>query len=294
MTPALLASSIRRFASSSATRRVVLDVTSLREPSVAEFLKHWHASDGAPLLLRGVVTRWPLMGWTPSDLAAKFGDVVVPVEMTRGDADYRDAYDTSSGSYADAEHGARSFVSGHEVPLGLFVECFMRTRGREGGGDDDLRAYLAQHDLFESVPELEDACRPTPPYVGAGAMKRVWIGPANTKTPLHRDPYHNVLCQVWGRKKVICYHARDESKLYPYPSGFLKNTSRVVNVDDDRGGGGDGGANAEFPDFAAASRWEIALDPGDALFLPAQTWHHVRSLTPSLSVSYWWGESRIG
>jgi lysine-specific demethylase 8 len=170
----------------------------------------------------------------------------------------------------------------------------MRTRGREGGGDDDLRAYLAQHDLFESVPELEDACRPTPPYVGAGAMKRVWIGPANTKTPLHRDPYHNVLCQVWGRKKVICYHARDESKLYPYPSGFLKNTSRVVNVDDDGGGGGDGGANAEFPDFAAASRWEIALDPGDALFLPARTWHHVRSLTPSLSVSYWWGGSRIG
>ena len=27
---------------------------------------------------------------------------------------------------------------------------------------------------------------------------------------------------------------------------------------------------------------------GEALFMPAGTWHHVRAITPSFSVSHWW------
>ena len=105
-----------------------------------------------------------------------------------------------------------------------------------------ITAYLAQHDLLAQIPELADACSSTPSCVGldhkadggdesknenavAAAMRRVWLGPAGTVTPLHRDPYHNALCQVWGTKLVRMYRASDSPRMYPFPGGFLRNTS---------------------------------------------------------------------
>ena len=55
---------------------------------------------------------------------------------------------------------------------------------------------------------------------------------------------------------------------------------------------GDGyGRNASCPATDAAC--DVACEcvdvrAGEALFMPAGTWHHVRAITPSFSVSYWW------
>ena len=45
---------------------------------------------------------------------------------------------------------------------------------------------------------------------------------------------------------------------------------------------------ARFPRFADAVYCEAVLGPGEALFIPARTWHYVRSLTVSMSVNFWW------
>ena len=34
---------------------------------------------------------------------------------------------------------------------------------------------------------------------------------------------------------------------------------------------------------------QCVLGPGDALYIPRHAWHYVRSLSPSRSVSFWWG-----
>jgi hypothetical protein len=39
-----------------------------------------------------VLDDWPALRWTPASLAARFGDVVVPVELSVGGADYRHAH----------------------------------------------------------------------------------------------------------------------------------------------------------------------------------------------------------
>lgn len=49
------------------------------------------------------------------------------------------------------------------------------------------------------LPELADAVPFSPPFrEAAGRMhqRSVWLGPKGTQTPLHCDPYHNLLCQV--------------------------------------------------------------------------------------------------
>lgn len=181
--------------------------------------------------------------------------------------------------------------------------------------------YLAQHDLFTQIPSLKDDirvpdyCYTTPPEPSGAALRipgladtpdseeplmNAWLGPKGTKTPLHTDPYHNVLCQVVGYKYVRLYPPTETDKLYPAgidDAGIdMSNTSRVdVQKARQHGGGRDGYDRAEldrlceeFPLFADAEYEEAILAPGECLYIPLGYWHYVESLTASFSVSFWW------
>lgn len=61
--------------------------------------------------------------------------------------------------------------------------------------------YLAQHRLFDQIPELLDDII-IPDYCAFGEEgidnvdMNIWIGPAGTVSPLHFDPKNNIFCQV--------------------------------------------------------------------------------------------------
>ncbi len=57
---------------------------------------------------------------------------------------------------------------------------------------------MAQRNLFDIIPELRDGVRPPPFAVAQQRLHQLntWLGPAGTVTPLHRDPYLNLLCQA--------------------------------------------------------------------------------------------------
>lgn len=144
--------------------------------------------------------------------------------------------------------------------------------------------YLAQHQLFDQIPELKDDIR-LPDYccLGEGDEEDItvnaWFGPGGTVSPLHQDPQQNFLAQVVGSKYIRLYSPEDTGKLYPHQSQLLHNTSQVEveNPDAER-----------FPEFAKAPYLECVLQPGDVLFIPVRHWHYVRSLELSFSVSFWW------
>ena len=124
-----------------------------------------------------------------------------------------------------------------------------------------------------------------PALCAAGRLQHTnaWLGPAGTVTPLHYDSYDNVLTQVVGYKRVTLYEASQTPLLYAKAGG---------------GGGVDAQGNVSavdveapdlerHPDFARAVGRETVLGPGEGLFIPAGCWHHVRSLTPAFSISFW-------
>ncbi|KAK4049939.1 hypothetical protein OIV83_003763 [Microbotryomycetes sp. JL201] len=83
----------------------------------------------------------------------------------------------------------------------------------------DRKLYLAQHDLFKQFPDLENdlvipdlvySCPPRPTDVPnyqpvsneQGYLLNAWLGPTDTVSPAHTDPYYNCYAQVFGSKWV--------------------------------------------------------------------------------------------
>ncbi|XP_059204267.1 lysine-specific demethylase 8 [Centropristis striata] len=215
-----------------------------------------------PVILEGIIEHWPALNqhpWSIEYLRSVAGCRTVPVEV---------------GSRYTDEEWSQTLLTVNE-----FIDRYIINKdGGKGLG------YLAQHQLFDQIPELKEDIRP-PDYccLGEGDEDDItvnaWFGPRGTVSPLHQDPQQNFLAQVVGSKYIRLYSPEDTDKLYPHQSQLLHNTSQVEveNPDTER-----------FPEFAEAPYLECVLQPGDVLFIPVRHWHYVRSLELSFSVSFWW------
>lgn len=157
--------------------------------------------------------------------------------------------------------------------FGEFLKEFM------AGSNSSSSGYLAQHDLFDQIPQLRKDFL-VPDYCAISSKDPViksWIGPSNTISTMHTDDKHNLLCQVMGEKLVILASPNESENLYPY-DGLLNNTCQVDPE------------NLNFEEFPLTSNvkfLKLILKAGEILFIPKLWFHYVRSLTPSISVSFW-------
>ncbi|XP_051244046.1 lysine-specific demethylase 8 [Dicentrarchus labrax] len=215
-----------------------------------------------PVILEGIIDHWPALNehpWSIEYLRSVAGCRTVPVEV---------------GSRYTDEEWSQTLLTVNE-----FIDRYILNKEEEKGV-----GYLAQHQLFDQIPELKEDIRP-PDYCCLGEGEEddmtvnAWFGPGGTVSPLHQDPQQNFLAQVVGSKYIRLYSPDDTDKLYPHQSQLLHNTSQVEveNPDTER-----------FPEFAKAPYLECVLQPGEVLFIPVRHWHYVRSLELSFSVSFWW------
>ncbi|KAM7371858.1 hypothetical protein PAMP_009067 [Pampus punctatissimus] len=221
-----------------------------------------------PVILEGTIDHWPALNehpWSIEYLRSVAGCRTVPVEV---------------GSRYTDEEWSQTLLTVNE-----FIDRYVLNRMKidEKDGVKGV-GYLAQHQLFDQIPELKEDIR-LPDYccLGEGDEDDItvnaWIGPGGTVSPLHHDPQQNFLAQVVGSKYIRLYSPEDTDRLYPHQSQLLHNTSQVEVENPD---------TVQFPEFSKAPYLECVLQPGDVLFIPVQHWHYVRSLELSFSVSFWW------
>ncbi|XP_021707805.1 lysine-specific demethylase 8 isoform X1 [Aedes aegypti] len=235
------------------------DIPVMFRPSMQYFGSE-HYEKREPLLLRGIIDDWPAMQkWhDPNYLVGLAGERTVPVEM---------------GSQYSSEDWSQRLVKFKD-----FIVDNLNIDGSEKPNQN--RAYLAQHELFDQIPELRKDIH-VPDYIGGTDVNpriKAWLGPKGTISPLHTDPSHNLLCQVFGSKTIILASPEDTPNLYPHEHFILANTSRVDmrNVDYD-----------QFPLVRAVRLRRLVLRRGEVLYIPPGWWHYVESLAPSFSVSFW-------
>jgi hypothetical protein len=143
--------------------------------------------------------------------------------------------------------------------------------------------YQAPAALMQSVRDAIELPASIP-YVDRRGTNNAWMSQPGNLTPPHIDFYENLLVEVAGTKRVLLWDAAQASRLYIKPFG--RAASRQSQVD------------LEAPDLRRLPRFADAralagdLRPGDALYIPFDCIHAIRSVDFCISMNFWWGARR--
>lgn len=161
---------------------------------------------------------------------------------------------------------------------------FIRT-AQEHGGDNTsaLPAYMGNNIL----PQALMALIAWPGYFRRDQYitPRIWIGSAGTVTPLHRDDTDNLFAQVWGEKAFVLAAPHERSRLYAWSTssdGGLEASDFNPKSPD----------YEKHPDARSVELIHTRVCAGEILFIPDGWFHHVSSLSLSLSVNFWTSSAR--
>jgi hypothetical protein len=251
-----------------------------------------------------------IRGLAPVDFCAQYVDRGRPVVLAGAASDWL-ALRTWDAEYLARRVGNRSVdvalgVEEHSDPtvkasVGLLdLARQISASGAEGSGIDASQApdrnlsvfrgpvYLKQTDLFRLEPLLRDDVRMTE-LLGSrcicSATHYCWVGPRGATTGLHNDDEDNLLAQLRGHKRLLLYEPGDRPNLYvnsKYDAG-----TECCDVD------------PSAPDYERHPRLrhahpplEVILSPGDVLFMPKFWYHHVTSLSATVSVNMFFSTPR--
>jgi hypothetical protein len=277
-----------------------------------------------PLIIESVLEHWPARDehpWKrPSYLLSKTlnGRRLVPVEVGRSYVD--DGWGQKIISFKDFMNdyllqSPTNILDSTRTLLVIKKPPHNNTEENDSA-QGSRTGYLAQHDLFTQIPSLRadinipDYCytyaslpHPSSPLAAkhrampflTEPLLNAWLGPAGTISPMHVDPYHNILAQVVGRKYIRLYAPVESGKLYPRGTEDggvdMSNTSALdIGVLEGWDGSKEDQEEAlrKYPLYNSAEYVDLILEEGECLYIPLGWWHYVRSLSVSFSVSFWW------
>ena len=146
--------------------------------------------------------------------------------------------------------------------------------------------------IFEHAPQLTRDFT-WPEHLMKGFVKRypmLFVGGATSITHMHFDidMSHILHTQFMGRKRVLLFPHEEQYKLYRKPFEVLSladfsNYHENNNPD-----------YTLFPAVKLAKGYEVILDHGDTLFMPAGYWHHMEYLDSGFAMSLRALQSSLG
>jgi hypothetical protein len=210
-----------------------------------------------PVVITDMMDDWPAMTrWTQEYLTSVCGEQSVEV-MSNRDSDplfeiHCENLRTSM-RFADFATLAFSPTVSNNVYM-VANNKFMATAGGQRLMQD-----------LPSLPFLFDKPNPSQVFF--------WFGPTGTITPLHYDVVDIVLTQVRGSKHFRLYTPDQRQWLYNSIGVFSDVDAEQPDL-------------IKYPLFQHTQVVELDLVAGEMLYLPQGHWHQVRSLTPSISVSF--------
>ena len=231
-----------------------------------------------PFVVRGLARDWPLVA-AGRESGAKAREYLVaharerafPVNIGLPGGGERLFYDEAMGVNFRMANG----------PLRPILDGI----GANEDNPDAPAIYLSSVDMGDYFTGLAETNRL--PLGGRDPIESIWIG-TRTRIAAHNDVPNNIAVCAVGKRRFTLFPPEQFANLYLGP---LENTpaGRPVSMVDFSAPDLD-----RFPHFAEAlAHAQVAeLEPGDAVYLPSQWWHHVEGLAPfNVLVNYWWRDA---
>lgn len=155
-------------------------------------------------------------------------------------------------------------------------------------GPLDLRIFL--FNIFQHAPQIVSDFT-WPQELMTGFVKKypmLFVGGAGSVTHMHFDidMSHILHTQFMGRKRVLLFPFEEQYKLYRKPWEVLSladYTNYAEKFD-----------YQNFPAVKLARGYELVLEHGDTLFMPAGYWHHMEYLDSGFAMSLRALQSSLG
>ena len=233
-----------------------------------------------PALLKGFVREWPAIE------VARDGDIALAnylkqMAVSTPIASIYAAPETEGRFHYDDQLRRLNFERVN-IPFANFLDQLLDET------NNDPPTPLAAQGLV--LPKVLPAFIGTHPMslLPSSVVPRMWIGNA-CKVATHSDELENIACVAAGRRRFTVFPPEQVGNLYmgPFemtPAGTPISMVHVTKPDFDR-----------YPRFADAMDAALVaeLEPGDAIYIPYQWYHHVESLDAvNILVNYWWDPAR--
>lgn len=239
-----------------------LHIEKVKLPPFRQFLEEYYYPNRAGLF-HSAIDQCEARSWTPRNLAGKVGaDTIVEIQYQFG-TEGESRYDQNASKFRK------------KIAFGEFIDM---VENPESGNN----FYMTGGNFSFNTVALEmlkkDILVGDGEYLGRECVdetcKGIYflIGPKGTVSHVHFDFTNNLLIQVYGRKRVRLVPAMQA----PYMYNDFSSHSEIDLLDPKPG---------LYPDFAKATVIEIEMGPGDCLFIPVGWWHHITSLSTSITLA---------
>lgn len=228
--------------------------------------RQWKENDyvekGDPVLITDGLREWPVMGrWSPAFLKEKCGKhrTVVHVSHT-GKWNF-----TPDG----LQFEPKTQYALPNVPFDLAVDWILASA-------ESLPKYYITYATISQYPELATDLQFERPL--SGTLVTLWFGSSGTVTPLHYDRQHNLFAQIYGTKTLTLFNPLGAQFLCQSIQGSAGSHVSSIDIELD----------PRVYSLRTDARFQVTVEPGQILFIPAYWWHHVRATDTSISVNQWW------
>ncbi|ULQ55421.1 cupin-like domain-containing protein [Flavihumibacter rivuli] len=223
------------------------------------FSKHYY-EPGKPLVIRNMAKDWPAFRKWDWDY---FKQIVGQVEV---------------GVYNNVKSDAYTPINKADDYM-LFGDYLDKVKQ----GPVELRIFL--FNLFTHAPQLTQDFT-WPDQLMKGFVKRfpmLFVGGEGSVTHMHFDidMSHILHTQFMGRKRVLLFPFEEQHKLYRKPWEVLS----MANFEKYYEPGKSKIDYEKFPALKDAQGYDIILEHGDTLFMPAGYWHHMEYLDSGFAMS---------
>lgn len=218
-----------------------------------------------PLVLRGLASKWPAYEkWTWDYFIETVGEKQVGVYNN-----------VKSDSYTPIN------TADAYMKFGDYLQ-------KAKSGPLDLRIFL--FNIFQHAPRLVNDFT-WPDELMPGFIKKypmLFVGGQGSITHMHFDidMSHILHTQFAGKKRVLLFPHREQYKLYRKPWEVL-SLANYANYND-------GFDYENYPAVKHAEGYEVILERGDTLFMPAGFWHHMEYMEAGYAMSLRAMQSSIG